>query len=234
LGAFFEYGRGDYDTHNSFADAASVRGGGTTDYAGGGLLGHFAFAGTSSGNFYAEAGGRMGRVRSGYSSSDLRDSEGRRAEYDTENLYYGLHLGVGYVWTVPGLDDRGTLDFSGKYFWTHQDGDSVTLSTGDRMQFRDVDSHRLRVGGRFAYALDDFISPYIGAAFEHDFGGEAEAVTNGYAVSAPTLRGSTGAGEIGVTVRPAAASPFSVDFGIQGYTGKREGLTGNLQLKFIF
>jgi hypothetical protein len=38
VGAFFEHGKGDYATHNSFATAASVKGSGTTEYSGVGVL----------------------------------------------------------------------------------------------------------------------------------------------------------------------------------------------------
>jgi autotransporter-associated beta strand protein len=233
LGAFFEYGRGDYDTYNSFSNAASVEGNGETDYTGGGVLGRFDFTDTGPGRFYAETSGRLGRVRSDYTSS-LYDGWGRRAEYETEGMYYGMHLGAGYVWNIPGLEDRGTLDLYGKYFWTRQEGDSVRLSTGDRVRFQDVDSHRLRLGGRFAYALNGFLSSYVGAAFERDFDGKARAATGGHSIEAPQLGGSTGMGELGITVRPVDTIPFTLDLGVQGYTGKREGVTGSLQVKFEF
>jgi outer membrane autotransporter protein len=231
LGAFFEYGQGDYDSHNSFSNAASVKGGGDTDYLGGGILGRFDFSDTGPGHFYTEITGRVGRVESDFSSSDLRDSMGRRAEYDTESLYYGLHLGAGYVWKIT---EAASLDLYGKYFWTRQEGDSVTLSTGDHVRFDDVDSHRLRFGGRFAYAVNEYVSPYIGAAWEHEFDGKAKATTYGYSIDAPDLTGDTGMGELGLTVRPAAGGPFSFDLGVQGYTGKREGVTGSLQVKLEF
>ena len=54
--------------------------------------------------------------------------------------------------------------------------------------------------------------------------------TNGYAVTAPSLRGSTGVGEAGVTWKPVSSRGFYADFGVQGYTGQREGLTASLQI----
>jgi hypothetical protein len=48
------------------------------------------------------------------------------------------------------------------------------------------------------------------------------------------LSGSTGIGELGLSVRPAAGAPFSLDLGVRGYVGKREGVTGSLQLKYEF
>jgi hypothetical protein len=36
------------------------------------------------------------------------------------------------------------------------------------------------------------------------------------------------------TNKPSAAIPLSFDLGVQGYVGKREGVTGSLQAKFEF
>ena len=49
------------------------------------------------------------------------------------------------------------------------------------------------------------------------------------------MRGSTGIGEIGLTFKPSQSTiPLSLDLGVQGYVGKREGVTGSLQLRFEF
>jgi hypothetical protein len=55
-----------------------------------------------------------------------------------------------------------------------------------------------------------------------------------YAIDAPKLRGGTGLGEIGLSLKPSPALPLSLDIGVQGYTGKREGVTGALQVKWEF
>ena len=91
LGAFFEYGNGSYDTHNSFTNAASVDGDGNAYYLGGGILARMDFVNTGPGRFYAEASGRAGKTHNEYDSSDLRDAAGRKADYDSSSPYYGLH-----------------------------------------------------------------------------------------------------------------------------------------------
>jgi outer membrane autotransporter protein len=161
----------------------------------------------------------------------LRDSAGRRAEYDSSSAYYGFHLGAGYAWNVT---DKAGLDLYGKYFWTRVAGDTVTLSTGDPITFKDAESSRLRLGGRFSCAVNDMVSPYVGAAYEHEFEGVAKASTNGFDIDAPKLRGGTGLGEIGLSLKPSPTLPLSLDIGVQGYTGKREGVTGSLQVKWEF
>jgi hypothetical protein len=41
-------------------------------------------------------------------------------------------------------------------------------------------------------------------------------------------------GELGFTLKPSATLPLFFDLGVQGYAGKREGLTGSLQAKWDF
>jgi outer membrane autotransporter protein len=202
-------------------------------YLGGGLLGRMDFIDSGHGHFYAEASGRAGSVHNEYSNSALRNrATGLRAKFDSDSAYFGFHLGTGYVWNIA---EKISLDMHVKYFWTRQKGDTVTLSTGDKVSFEDADSSRLRLGGRFVYAVNEYVSPYIGAAYEYEFDGQARAKTaNGYSIKAPSLKGGTGIGELGISVKPAPEGPFSFELGVQGYTGKREGVTGSLMLKFEF
>ncbi|MFV0348934.1 MAG: autotransporter domain-containing protein [Halodesulfovibrio sp.] len=231
FGPFFEYGTGSYSTYNSFSGAASVEGDGSTRYQGGGVLGRMELDDTGPGHIYVEASVRAGELHNEYESSDLRDASGRSAEYDSSSMYYGAHLGTGYVWNMT---ENASLDFSGKYFWTRQEGDSVTLSTGDPIDFKDVDSSRLRLGSRFSYMVNEYIAPYIGAAYEHEFDGKARASTNGYGMKAPSMGGDTGTGELGIVYTPSASLPVSFDLGVQNAVGKREGVTGSLQIKYEF
>jgi hypothetical protein len=50
----------------------------------------------------------------------------------------------------------------------------------------------------------------------------------------PSLQGDTGMGELGCILRPSKNLPLFVDLGVQGYVGKREGVTGSLQVRFEF
>lgn len=233
LAAFVEYGDGSYDTYNSFANAADVNGDGDTSHVGGGIVGRLDARDTGPGHVYGEASVRAGGVDNKWKSYDLRENfgQGRNAEYDSSSAYYGLHVGLGYVWKITA---PASLDLYGKYFWTRQQGDDVTLSTGDPISFDDVDSQRLRFGGRFAYAVNNFISPYVGAAYEHEFDGDAKATTYGYAIDTPSMDGDTGIGELGLMVKPSQNLPLSLDVGVQGYVGQREGVTGSLQIRFEF
>lgn len=228
---FFEFGSATTGTYNSFSNAASVSGDGSTWYMGAGLLARMDFNDCGPGHFYAEASGRAGGLHNEYRNDDLRDGDGRRADFDTTTPYVSLHAGLGYIWN---LTDALSLDLHAKYFWTWQDSADTDLSTGEALHFDAVNSHRLRLGGRLTYAVNEHISPYVGAAWEHEFDGTARATSLGYDLDAPSLKGDTSIGELGLSWTPSATTPLTIDLSVQGYTGVREGYTGSFMVKWEF
>jgi len=56
----------------------------------------------------------------------------------------------------------------------------------------------------------------------------------GHKIGTPDLIGGTGMGELGFTLKPSKNLPLSFDLGVQGYVGKREGVTGSLQVRWEF
>ncbi|MDR1350785.1 MAG: autotransporter outer membrane beta-barrel domain-containing protein, partial [Zoogloeaceae bacterium] len=172
-----------------------------------------------------------GRVSSDFQSQDLLDSQGNRAKYDAKSAYYGLHLGAGYV---RKLSDNADLDVYGKYFWTRREGDKVTLSTGDAVDFKAVDSQRLRIGARYSRTLNSNTRFYAGLAGEQEFDGKAKAKAFGYPIKSPDLKGFTSIGEFGLTLIPAQNKALTLDIGLQGYVGKREGVTGTARVNYAF
>ncbi len=228
LGAFFEAGWGGYDSYNSFANLPSVDGDGNTSYYGGGLLGRMDFAASQRGNAYAEASLRMGQADVDFNSANL--GYGWGASYDSSSMYYGAHAGLGYLWA---LGEKPLLDTYVKYLWTHQDSDNLTVA-GEPVRFDAVDSQRLRAGARLSVKVNEAVAPYIGAAYEYEFDGKAGGNVRGYAIDATDLSGSTGMGELGINVQPAATLPLYLDLGVQGYVGQRQGVSGSLQVKWRF
>ena len=229
-GAFFEAGWGSYDSRNSFSNIPSVKGKGDTEYYGGGVLGRYETK-AGPGGVYGEASLRAGYAKTDFKSSNLTDTVGRGTSYDSGSMYYGVHLGGGYIWSI---NRKASLDLSMKYIWLHLDDDSVTISSGDRVKFKEINSHRLRLGGRFAYAVNNMIAPYAGAYFDYEFDGKAKGTVYGYKIDAPDLEGATGQGELGLVFTPAPNLPLSLDLGVQGYVGTREGVTGSLRVKYEF
>jgi outer membrane autotransporter protein len=112
--------------------------------------------------------------------------------------------------------------------------DGTTLSTGERLEFDEIDSKRLQLGVRYEHTLDSGIQAYAGLAYDREYDGEAKVTTKGYRIDAPDLKGNTGIGEIGLKATPRPGQPFHLDFGLQGYTGKQEGITGSFRMRYFF
>lgn len=230
-GVFFEAGFARVDTHNSFSDGPSVDGDGRSSYYGGGLLARLDLKEDLLKGLYLEGSFRYGRLNSQWQSDDLHDAvSGRKAEYDLSTPYYGLHAGLGYVWD---LTDSLALDVYGKYFWTHTDGQSTHI-VDDPWSFDGVDSQRLRLGARLGYEFCQQVTGYAGAAWEHEFNGKARATTYGLEAPAPSLKGDSGLLEAGLTLKPVEGSGLSLDFGVQGHTGVRQGVSGTALVRYEF
>ncbi|MFI3271055.1 MAG: hypothetical protein R3Y11_02975 [Pseudomonadota bacterium] len=236
-GIFVEYSRGEYTTYNSFS-TGSVEGEGTSNAFGLGGFARYDFNGNSSKykdfNPYVEGSVRLGYVEADY-ASDGGDGAGIPMEFDVRHMYMGAHLGLG---SVSQLTDKVSLDLSLRYFWTHQMGGNENIA-GHNVDFHAVDSHRVRLGARTDYALMDDqesgrFTLYSGVAMEQEFDGTAKSSVDGYEAPAPSLQGTTVLGELGFTYTPLNVFPMTIDLGFQGYTGKREGVSGSLQLIYAF
>jgi hypothetical protein len=76
---------------------------------------------------------------------------------------------------------------------------------------------------------------YLGAAWEHEYDGKAKASILGARLPAPGLQGDTGIVEAGFTLTPSARNQaLTLDVGVQGYAGKREGVTGSMRVNYRF
>jgi outer membrane autotransporter protein len=229
LGAFLELGAGHYNSRHSFDNADSVKSDGNTSYYGGGVLARLDF-GTSDG-FYVEASARAGQAENSFYSGDLRDNFGVAAAYDADSAYYGLHGGLGRVWS---LGQNSSLELYGKYLWNRRNGDSVTLSTGDAIRFQATDSQRTRLGIRFSRQASARFLPYAGVAWEHELDSRARAETAGLELETPSHQGNSGIGEFGAVLKPNPAVPLTVDLSVRGYLGQRRGVRGSLKLEYAF
>jgi hypothetical protein len=230
LTGFVGYGRGGYGTYNSFANAASVTGGGDSEYVGAGVLARLDIAGADEGHPYAEAHFQGGIVKTDFSSGNLTNGTGQGASYDSSSRYYSAHIGAGYIRNFAGDKE---LDLYAKYFFARCGGDSVRLNTGDDVSFDAVNSSRLRVGGRYVWKAGN-VRYYAGLAWEFEFDGEANATVYGFMpLDAPDMVGGTGILELGLSFTPSETRPLVIDLGVKGYAGKREGISGNIRFEYM-
>ena len=103
---------------------------------------------------------------------------------------------------------------------------------GQKYEFDDLDSSRLKAGLRINRKVNDKLSLYYGTAYEYEFGGKATNKVAGYDMNNPELKGGTILGEVGVTCK--ASSKWSLDLNVKGYAGQREGFTTNVQAVYAF
>ena len=224
LGGFFEAGWGNYDSFNSFTNG-NVKASGDNRYYGAGVLARQDFAS----KLYVEGSARAGKLDNDYASSDLVDGFGNTASYKLNKAYYGLHLGVGYQLPVG----TGEVDFSAKYLFTQQKGGD-TVVAGDTYSFKSINSQRSRLGAMYKHPLNANATLKLGAAWEHEFDGKAKASVHGVNLATPEIKGSSAVLEAGISYKPQANSKLSIEAGVQGYAGKRQGATGNVAVKYLF
>ncbi len=226
--AFFEYGTADYDTYNSFANVANVHGKGDNRYYGGGLYGYYDF----SNGFYMDASLRGGRLRTKYSTADIRNAAtGEAARYTLDGNYMSAHASAGYK---IKLNDANQLNTSLRYLWTQTDSHDVTIA-GDNFYFDKLKSNRIRLNAENQYNYNQNWSFLAGLGVEYEFDGKATGKTYGrFDIDAPSVRGFTTIGTLGVRFQPTENNRLNVDFKGNAFLGKREGGNLSVKLKYAF
>ena len=220
LTGFFEAGWGNYDSFNSFADG-DVKGNGDNRYYGAGILARQDF----SNKFYTEGSIRAGKLENEFNAT----LSGKATHYKINKAYYGAHLGAGYLMPLG----TGELDMYGKYLWTRQNGGKHTIA-GDVFTFDDINSQRSKLGARYSHPLSESTTLKLGAAWEYEFDGKANASVHGLPIAAPSLKGHTGVAEAAIKITPVKNKDLSFELGVQGHTGKRQGVTGHVAVKYVF
>ena len=105
------------------------------------------------------------------------------------------------------------------------------------MKFDSAQSNKIRVGLKDDFKLDDNNKLYVGAAYEYEFDAKAGARlfvpgynTQGELLS-PSLKGSTGIGEIGYEYKN---DKIKFDAGVKGYVGKQQGVSAQMAISIAF
>ena len=215
-----EYGRGSYD---SYLDNGT-HGDGDAQFWGVGLM---AKQLNDDGLYYE------GSLRAGRMSTDYQSAVAGGIKYDSDATYYAAHLGMG---KVVQLNDKDTLDYYGKLFYTRQQGDKVTVGTGATYDFDATTSLRTRLGARYTHQLSEKNAFYAGLAWQHEFDGESNAIVatalGSASAPAPSMKGDTGIMELGWRVNNS--DKFELGLGVNGSVGKQKGVGFNLSLNFSF
>ena len=219
FGPFVEYGHGSYSSYLN----DGTHGRGKISYLGGGIMANY----TQKNGVWVEGSLHGGRAKSDYSGSVYT---GTVSTYDGSSSYYAAHLGVGKETRVHRKD---TLNTYLRYFYSHQAGMHATLNTGEDYTFDSVNSHRLRIGLRYSHKDSAYSQVYAGLAFEYEFDGEARASFQGYNTPSPSLKGASGMLELGYRFTPKNGR-VSYELSLTGWQGRREGISGGAQVKWMF
>lgn len=210
---------------NSASHVEGTRGDGDHEYFGVG----FATRYQTDGMLYVDGSLRAGRATTEFAGRYGQDS----ASYDAKSLYMSAHVGLGALWD---LSKSLKLDTYARYMVTYLDDDDVSLNNryNDKLDLDSTVTHAVRAGARLLGDFNDYASWKVGAAYEHVFDGDAKSAVNSFSLDVPSLEGDTGVFELGLRIRPSLESNWAVDLGAKGYVGDREGVTGNMTVRYSF
>ncbi len=216
-GPFVEMGWSRYDSHLD----SGLRADGNAKYYGIGVYGKT----TYDNGIYLEGSIRGGRTSYNYESNEIKTATKTvHTYYDAHNMYYGAHVGLGKVVSY-GNGYEGTV--YANVFYSHQGEATATLKgegLGETYTFAGVNSLRTRLGYKVSKQLGNSYTGYVGAAYEREFSGEAHATVKGASTLAPSLGGSSGLVEVGVTYG-STADTFTGTLNVEGWFGQKRGTT---------
>lgn len=177
---------------------------------------------------YAKGAFRIGRSKTDFTSLDLTDVNGERAEYKTASTYTGAEIGAGWIHQIT---ENMSIDLYGRYYYSYISENTAEVLE-DPIEFSRVNSHRLNFGIKVDRKLTSKIDMYCKASFERELSGEINARTYGYQIEPLSMKGNTLGAEAGLNGK--TESSLSWNIGIHGYMGQRKGLQGNVALGYLF
>ena len=205
IGGAFEAGYGKFKNHfDAGAADPYIKKTGHVSYYGLALLSNFTFENL----WHVNGAVRVGRMKSTQNNALYNAATGETYDINIGTNYYGLELGGG---KLIKIDDTNSLDIYGKYFYLYQASDS--FNAGGKYKLSAVNSHRLRVAGRYSHDFTPVTSLYGGLGLEHEFDGKSKLKVDdkAWAKSSKT-KGTRAFGEIGVAVKPASNTGLILDW----------------------
>ena len=229
VGGFMEMGHGTYDTKT--AEVGSLfgvaAGDGKHNYVGFGVYGNYA---TLVDWLHV-----TGYVKGGWLRSEFAvDLGGVDEDFDRTSNYWGAHLGVYGEFAVADKFKNRTFI---NYFYDGREGENYRSKGGVEYHLDALNLHRAQVGSVFEYAYTSTLRPYVALTYEYAFKADAKGKftdqDGSMALNAADLEGSTGIASMGWTYQNEAKS-FEFDIGLNGYVGKRQGVSAQAQAAWKF
>lgn len=217
---FVEYGRGKYDSYVDGERGTEVHGDGTVKHVG---LGMIMRLNTQGGLWYE------GSLRGGKTDSDYQGVISQQSvSYDGNGRYFGAHVGVGKDVAI-GEGKRMTPYV--RYFYSRHNAMDTTLTSGEKYEFSEVESSRLRFGARYTENGRGNHVLYVGVAGEYEMKGEATSNYQIADVTAPSLKGYSAMMEVGYGLT-AQDQGISYDLNLSGWLGRRKGIVASANVKW--
>ncbi len=221
---FYEHGKGDYTTENTFG-GKSFDGTGSLRTNGGGAALRFDFENGT----HASASIRIGDLNTSMDNV-LMDGMDRVWGYDVSSTYYGLTTEIGHEWT---LSHALTLEGYAAYGYTYVD--SADFSIGkEKFTFDSVSSHRLKAGARVHYAVSETSRIMAGLSYEHELDGKTTLRVDSLEAPGENIKGGTVGAETGFSFAPSSSSSWTIDATARAFAGERQGVSGTIQSTWRF
>jgi len=233
IGAFVEMGHGTYDTKTTVTSpVGETKGDGKHNYVGFGVYGNYA---TPIDWLHVTGYVKGGWLRNEFSAPIA----GVSVDFDRTSNYWGAHLGMYGEFQAAGkIKNRTFLN----YFYDGRESESYTASgssdvAGADFHFNSLNSHRAQLGSVFEYAYTSALRPYAALTYEYAFKADAKGRASDQfgdlGLNGTDLEGSTGIVSLGWTYQNEARD-FEFDAGMNGYAGKRRGISAQLQAAWKF
>ena len=228
IGGAFEAGYGKFKNHFDAGSADPyIKKTGHVSFYGLALLSNLTFENL----WHVNGAVRVGRMESTQNNALYNAATSETYNINIGTNYYGLEFGGG---KLIKIDDSNSVDIYGKYFYLYQDSD--TFNAGGKYKLSAVNSHRLRVAGRYSHDFTPVTSLYGGLGLEHEFDGKSKLKVDDKAWAEPSkTKGTRVFGEIGVAVKPASATGLTLDFSLKGLYGDNfRGAWASADIKYMF
>ncbi|MCL2485475.1 MAG: hypothetical protein FWF00_06065 [Endomicrobia bacterium] len=217
VGVYAEYVNASFDTEYN-----GIKGDGKASAIGGGVMAKKDI----NEKVYVDGLIRAGQVSNDY-KTELTDQFGTPADFDHNSIYFGFALGGGYAYQV---DEKISIDASGKYMFTNTGSNEVDLQTGEQFKFNSVMSNRIKLGAKGDYKANDMFTPYASLFFDYELSGDIKAKVDDMELDIPSLNGATFI--FGIGTKAKVLERLTLDLSIDGYAGVRQGFSGFLKVKY--
>lgn len=220
---FFENGEGNYRTWNEHL-GHTFKTNGELTYNGAGIATRLM---TDSG-FYSEGSVHLGQLKIEMNNA-LLDTAGNNWDFDSRSMYYGAHLGLGWLMPISSTLD---FDLSGKYFYARTTSDTFRVND-EKYCFSNIDSHRLQLEGKLNYTENN-VTLYSGLGVEYEFDGQSSMKAASTPKFVSDINGFTAIADLGMRISPSVNSPWLFQANVRGWEGERDGVSGTATIEYQF